>query len=350
MPRKKTSPTANSVQSFLEAQEKQRREESERMQTLLMQALSTQKNTTETNEAPSTGNSEVNQLQKVNVTRPPLLDTEITYSKFLQWKSAWHDYAMLNKHDKLTPELQKADFRCCLTEGMRLHLKCAIGIDDNQDISVDEILDKIGIFLRSQRNIALDRVAFDSRQQLEEETFDQYLVEIKRLAEEADLCKNCIDQRLATKIMSGIRCSETRQKLLAMNPFPELQDVINICRSRECAARDSNTLSTTASVDRLQQKKSFTGISETKTNKCYRCDINSHQPDQCQSLKYPCKNCGKKGHWIKVCGQLNKTNPSIREDGDDASVNRAEIEHLNMRGVTDIKTSTTPRVEILCRP
>ena len=102
--------------------------------------------------------------------------------------------------------------RCCLTEGMRLHLKCAIGIDDNQDMSVDEILDKIGIFLRSQSNIALDRVAFCSHQQLEEETSDQYLVEIKRLAEEADLCKNCIDQRLSTKIMSGIRCNETRQK------------------------------------------------------------------------------------------------------------------------------------------
>ena len=70
-----------------------------------------------------------------------------------------------------------------------------------------------------------------------------------------------------------------------------------------------------------------------------------NEAPQCQSLKYPCKNCGKKGHWIKVCRQPKKTNPSKREDGDDASVNRAEIEHLNMRGVTDIKTSTTHRVE-----
>ena len=91
-----------------------------------------------------------------------------------------------------------------------------------------------------------------------------------------------------------------------MNHFPVLQDVINICRSRECAERDSNTLATTASVDRLQQRKSFTEISETKTNKCYRCDINGHQPDQCQSLKYPCKNCGKRVIGLKFAGNQKR--------------------------------------------
>ena len=72
------------------------------MQTLLMQALSTKIDKAAANEVQGTGNSEVNnQLQKMNLTRPPLLYNEITYSKLLQWKSVWHDYAMLGKYDKL---------------------------------------------------------------------------------------------------------------------------------------------------------------------------------------------------------------------------------------------------------
>ena len=112
---------------------------------------------------------------------------------------------MLQKHESLPLSMQKADFRSCLTEDMRQHLKCAIEIDANDDeVSVNAILDEIQKHLRQKRNIAIDRVAFENRKQEEGESFDQYYVALKKLATESSLCEQCVDSRLVTKIMAGI--------------------------------------------------------------------------------------------------------------------------------------------------
>ena len=50
---------------------------------------------------------------------------------------------MLQKMEEMTVEVQKADFRCCLTEAMRMHLKCAMDISDDCDLTVKEIMDRI---------------------------------------------------------------------------------------------------------------------------------------------------------------------------------------------------------------
>ena len=55
---------------------------------------------------------------------------------------------MLQQLDSQNIEVQKADFRCCLSEEMRLHLKCAIDIPEQNDLSVKQILDKIQEYLR----------------------------------------------------------------------------------------------------------------------------------------------------------------------------------------------------------
>jgi len=98
-------------------------------------------------------------------TRPTLLDVDTTYSKFRAWRLSWNDYVMLQKIDKLPVNVQKADLRCCFTEAMRFHIKCAMDITDDGNETVDEILNKIQDYLRQKRNVALDRVAFEERKQ-----------------------------------------------------------------------------------------------------------------------------------------------------------------------------------------
>ena len=116
--------------------------------------------------------------------------------------------------------------RTHLTVEMRAVLQLAIGIDNDDASSVwnmVEILDAIHGYVRSKRNVTLERVALKKsntkeRRQEEGETFDEYYIALREIANNADLCKVCMDDRLTTRIMSGIRAPETKRKLLAHTP------------------------------------------------------------------------------------------------------------------------------------
>ena len=93
---------------------------------------------------------------------------------------------------------------------MRTHIKCAVNIDNDSELSIKEILDQIQAHFRQKRNVALDQVAFEQRVH---ESFDEFYVAVKQLAEEADICPTCKDQRITTKIMASIKNTYLRQKL-----------------------------------------------------------------------------------------------------------------------------------------
>ena len=147
---------------------------------------------------------------------------------------------MLQKLEQFPLKVQQAEFRSCLTDEMITHIKCAVNIDNDSELSIKEILDQIQAHFRQKRNVALDQVAFEQRVH---ESFDEFYVAVKQLAEEADICPTCKDQRITTKIMASIKNSDLRQKLLAITPFPTLQSVVDLCRSQETAMKDAKELS-----------------------------------------------------------------------------------------------------------
>ena len=125
--------------------------------------------------------------------------------------------------------------RPCLSTEMRATLTHAINLDDNA--TVDGVLTKIENYLRQQRSVALHRVKFEERQQQDGESFDDFLIAVKKLAADAELCGTCINERLVTGIISGVSYGELRNKLLALRPFPNLPTVMSICRSDESATK-----------------------------------------------------------------------------------------------------------------
>ena len=192
------------IKALLEAQEASRLRQEETINNLIA-TLAVSNNSSQNNANPHASNRTSGEAQapvtgKINAAaRPPLLDTTTTYSKFRFWRTTWNDYVTISNIDKLPLNIQKAEFRSCLSEDMRIHIKCAIDVSDDDQSTIEEILDKIQQHLRQKRNIALDRVSFEQREQQVGESFDEFYVAVKQLAEEADLCEHCEEQRIGLK-------------------------------------------------------------------------------------------------------------------------------------------------------
>lgn len=324
------------LKDLLDRQEKSRKEEIESLHEILADALN-QGTASGNNQRP---NETRNEAKHPSPARPKLLDTDVSYSKFRIWRTSWEDYSKLQKLEQLPIDIQQADLRSCFTENMKMHIKCAIDITDSNS-TVDNILDQIQEYLRKKRNITLDHVAFEERRQEDGEQFDDFYVDLKRIAEESELCGNCVEKRLTTKIISGVRCPELRQKLLILTPFPSLKEVVDICRSFETANKDSQSLENKIPIERIRNPATTNQDRSYNTQaKCGRCGYGPHKNSSCPAKNTVCKKCGKIGHWEKVCRSKESNIQEIEAE---------EIEPQQLRTLTiaGIKHCPTPTVDIV---
>ena len=89
------------------------------------------------------------------------------------------------------------------------------------------------------------------RKQEEGESFDQYLVALKSLADDAELCERCSDTQVTTLVINGVRNHDARRKLLALKKFPSLAEATDVCRAEEGAAKTSSSDENKISVTKV---------------------------------------------------------------------------------------------------
>ena len=129
---------------------------------------------------------------------------------------------------------------------MRRTLEHAVGISESDDsVPVKRVLDHLTVHFQRQQNIVLRRVRFEERRQQNGELFDDFFVSLKELADDAELCSACVDDRLVTRIISGVADQNLRRKLNAIDPPPSLAEALRVCRSEESAVHTETELAST---------------------------------------------------------------------------------------------------------
>ena len=212
---------------------------------------------------------------------------------------------------------QRSLLKSHLTQDMRGVLEHVIVIDESVDKTPDAILDKIEENIRKKRNVTVDLVKFDTRTQMQFESAETYLVAIRELAADANLTvdhcndckKKCLERRLTARLISGIHDEGTQKKLLAISPFPKLDQVIAKVNAEESAARDNNSLrgrevnrNFTQGQDRSRNSSPSTSSSHPHSPTCNRCGKGEHRSGQtCPAKNQTCNYCNKLGHWEVVC-------------------------------------------------
>lgn len=114
------------------------------------------------------------------------------------WRNRWDDYAALNHLSSYPATEQMAELRMCLDPSMQQVVEIMVGISPATP-TTPEVLDRIGNHVREKRNVALDRVAFEDCRQGSVESFDEFEIGLRLLADAVDICGTCLDGRMVTR-------------------------------------------------------------------------------------------------------------------------------------------------------
>ena len=302
---------------------------------------------------------------------PPPMEKGITLDELETWSSTWEDYYKVTKLEKEVPDLQRANFKSHLSQEMRSVVEHVLGIGSESTKTCAEILKAIKGHIRSNRNIQIDKVAFEKRTQKQGESFDDYLVAIKKMSRNADLCKVCLDDRLLTKIMAGLMDQEAREELLARVPTPKLEEAISFARSKEAARRSNMDLNGRVvqqirGRDRIRSRSESPGGYRRESPKsfrrdqslgrlrqsttgaiCYFCGkdgcFSRDDHGKCPAYRQQCRQCGGQDHFQgTVACQRRFSSRRGRRDQSRTRTGRA----VQVRGLSSTRKAPKARINV----
>ena len=242
----------------------------------------------------------------IDTSRMEKLHADVTAATLKLWKNRWDDFSSLNRLSEYPMSEQLAALRMVMDISMQRVVEFTLGIkpdEPHDEHTTDYILEEIRKHVRNKRSIALDLVAFAECRQEATESFDDFHIRLKSLAEAADLTVDS-EKWMTVRILAGSRDAEAKQKLFAMATLPTLQQAVDICRSEESARQNVRELDGQSAVSRVPvyQKRRDKATAQTKGPKCSTCGRKPHGKDEtCFAADKMCRACDATGHLAVCC-------------------------------------------------
>ncbi|XP_050709713.1 uncharacterized protein LOC126994436 [Eriocheir sinensis] len=284
----------------------QRREEFRELLTALtgQQLSSTQPPERDTPPRPA-------QPTKAVIHPPPPLLSDVNFQAFREWRRKWTDYATMIDLSTLSPPKQHIQLRMCLSSDVLHTLEYRLQVPCDNTKPVTEVLDALEAHIKSKTNEAIRRRDLFSCKQAAGETFDDFYVRVKSLAEAVDICKSgdngCEETQLKQVLLMGVRDTELVQELIGTIPTHSLDDVVKQCYAFEAARNTASAIASpspavraTSQYKRDKKLKQRKARSPTPTKEACHSSNKSHVKGKCPAADSMCHNCGKRGHWART--------------------------------------------------
>ena len=155
------------------------------------------------------------------------------------------------------------------------------------------------------KNETFERYKFWSRNQLENETIDNYITALKNLANTCAF-ESQKDKMLRDKLVFGVNDSTVKERLLREASL-DFKKAVDICRAAESSKSKLKQMTTASKPEQQVYKISKTRFGFSVTQ-CGYCGSN-HQRGKCPAFGTTCSACGKKNHFKQVC-RTKKMTPS----------------------------------------
>lgn len=183
-------------------------------------------------------------------------------------------------------------------------------------------------------NVVFTRYKFNERVQGENESFDQYITELKLLARHCRYTDQ--DDMIRDRIVFGCKSVKVREELIKQGSELTLQKAIDIARTQEISQAQLKSMAGAEQVNNIRRqedkkrntkerlpgkmktpeaKQSKSTRSSANTRKpCSRCG-NRHEYNKCPAYGKECLKCKKPNHFAKMCQSSDVHN--IDEESDD---------------------------------
>ena len=238
---------------------------------------------------------------------------------WLSWKRAWNRYLLLSGINKQPKEFVAALLLHSIgPDGVTISEGFAYENENDCD-DPEIVLQKYDEYFIGTSREFIQRMKFYRRKQLQNETFEQFLNELRQMSKTCGFCKCMWDKMIMDRIIDGHKSKVVKEKLVAQDD-PDLKSVINMCRAMELTESDlkvahdqaENSKSSTEEVNKVSNKFHKKKSSNFKKPFSKSQDYKSHDRNKTKI----CKFCGqdhifKKAlcpAWGKTCNVCNGEN------------------------------------------
>ena len=284
------------------------------------------------------------------------LAPDASYAVYKAWRRDWDDFVIVSKIESAPQPEQLAYLRQALTSDMKEHLKHNLGIHEDSNQSLADVLQGIETYIKSLSGPALRRFKFHQCRQKDGETFDSFYTRVRQLAADADViscndcnkCVKCLEVPVIDAIIIGTNDEELRTELLTKRPDTKLEEYVAFARSFLTARKTSMELkkpNDVSAISAYRKAKKKDSIPATNTISAHK--VETEPPPVSHSKKPVCIHCKKKGHisdscWIKY---PHKRPKKAHVAADVSSIHSVLDDPAKVNEVTEGMSAPTPKMK-----
>lgn len=267
-----------------------------------------------------------------NVPAPePMAMTGNKAQNWLDFRAEWEDYSTATglasklKNEDGSPNAQglqqsAATLRTVMGRECVKILRSLPTIPEAEKDNPQSILAALSDHFVPQRNLLFDRYKFNTANQLPDESSNDYVIRLRRLAAVCEFGA-LSDSLIRDRIVIGTTDSATRDRLFRERPVPNLATCAEYLQAAELTRHHKKQMSATPTedpnvdVDYLQRDKYRKTAKENNAGQqpgsCGWCGKEKHSRANCPARNSTCDNCGKAGHYRSVC-RSSSAKPNIQ--------------------------------------
>ena len=234
--------------------------------------------------------------------------------EWVKWKRRFTQFLSVSGLSKEDEARQVSTLLYCLGDDAEGVL-ASTNITEDARKKYKDVVAKFDEYFDVRKNIIYERAKFNTRDQREGETTDEYITVLYELIEtcEYGALKEDI---LRDRIVVGIRDKSMSEKLQLQNDLT-LEKVKTATRQKDAVRQQSQQLATSAKEHLVEDVSRQTARRPTRgkvggaapkpqggasASRCTRCGRRKHQGNEkCPARNVVCHNCKKRGHFKAHC-------------------------------------------------
>lgn len=236
--------------------------------------------------------------------KPPSSLTEYDEKNWSLWKQKFKIYLKASDREKVSEDIKVAILLNRIgDEGINIYNT----FTPEQQATLEELLGAFDAYFLPKIVIPMETFKFNNLVQEQNQTVEQYLVELKKQAKlcsfkcSIETCKASYEARMIRdRLIVGINDKQIQARLIREQDI-DVNKILEYCKSIELSKQHLKILN----PDTVEEVHAV----NRSTKKCMRC-LYSHEFNRCPAFNKTCAYCQKKGHFAKACLKKKK-----EEDG-----------------------------------